>query len=496
MSELSLTQLRRKLELKRKLKAFDLKGDFYEFFLWAWPIVVPTDFEAAPYHRYLCNELQALGEDVINRRDVVEKEYDLIVNVPPASGKSTIIQIIFPIWLWINDPSIKVISASNSASLGREHAEKSRDIVTNDKFAKMFPNVRLKADSKDKSNTKTTEGGQRYVTSVGGSVIGIHADLILIDDPQAVDDADSDTKRVTANEFITATLFSRKRDRKKCPTILIQQRLHELDATGHCLEKWGRVRHIKLPAERKNGVKPKVAEFLYDANGLLDPNRNDFKSLAEAKKTLGSYAYSGQYEQNPAPSDGGIWKKAWFPVIEWADFVERVDSPVWDFAADTAYTKKETNDPSGVLAYCIDGGNIYIRHADCQHLEFPELCKWFGRYVKLHGYDDRSRAYVEPKASGKSLVQMLSKYSGLNVIEDTPPTTDKEVRARASSATIEAGRVILVKGGSPSDEWMDPFLHQVSVFPNGKNDEFVDITNIAVNKLDGFTGEVLACGWD
>jgi predicted phage terminase large subunit-like protein len=74
-------------------------------------------------------------------------------------------------------------------------------------------------------------------------------------------------------------------------------------------------------------------------------------------------------------------------------------------------------------------------------------------------------------------VQQLKKTTGLNIIEDTPPTQDKVSRASAVTPTIEAGRVKLLDG-----RYIDTFLNECSAFPNGNHDDMVDTLVMCVNK--------------
>jgi len=126
-------------------------------------------------------------------------------------------------------------------------------------------------------------------------------------------------------------------------------------------------------------------------------------------------------------------------------------------------------------------------------LEFPELVKWIESYSQKYGYGHSSRIYVEPKASGKSAVQYLLRYSALNIIEDKSPTLDKVSRARGTTAIAEAGRVFLINDydGLGDKSWVDNFLLQMAVFPNGIHDETVDCFGIAVRRMELGAGRII-----
>src|SRR5690606_9661214 len=128
----------------------------------------------------ICNKLQEIAQRVIDRQP---KKADLIINVPPGCSKSTICTQIFPAWCWANDPTIKIISCSYSATLSTQHAVKSRDVLKSDKFKAYYGDkVTFKDDSDNKTLYENNQGGMRASTSVGGTITGMHAHIILIDD--------------------------------------------------------------------------------------------------------------------------------------------------------------------------------------------------------------------------------------------------------------------------------------------------------------------------
>ncbi len=90
------------------------KKSYYHFFLEFWEEVSPEVFVDNWHVKIICDELQRMGERIKNR---LPKEYDLVINVPPASSKSTIVTILYPVWLWTIDPTIKILSGSYGQSL-------------------------------------------------------------------------------------------------------------------------------------------------------------------------------------------------------------------------------------------------------------------------------------------------------------------------------------------------------------------------------------------
>lgn len=452
------------------------RRSFYEFFLEFWETIEAVELIPNWHIKYICGQLQ----EVYETWERGESQPDVLINVPPGSSKSTIVVQLFPAWLWVKNPSIRIISSSYSGELSIAHAVKSRDCLKSDKFQLYFPGqVVFKSDSDGKSAYKNTAKGERYTTSTGGAVTGKHGDFLMPDDPINPKKAASEVERRTANEHVGATLSTRKTNKNRSVTIMVMQRLHAEDPAGVWLKKKKELRHICLPGELTKDVKPPELAARY-TNGLLDTSRLDREALAKLKEDLGSYGYAGQVLQTPAPDGGGLFKRDWFSKIAYAEFMELTKGRTlqWEFDADTAYTKDKENDPSGFMASCYYNNILYIRDARTELLEFPELIKELPLFVNRNGYTSISKIYVEPKASGKSVVQVLRKESRLNVIEAKAPSADKITRANSVSPFIESGRVVLIDGS-----WNEAFLHQVTTFPRAAHDEFVDLLSQRISRI-------------
>jgi len=462
LSQTELNQLRNKLSAER------CKRSFYHFLQSFWAVIIDDDPIYNWHMEYLCDELQQIAEQV---EQGLPKLHDVIINIPPGTSKSTICTVMFPVWCWVRKPSLKFITGSYSSDLSTDHAVKSRQIVRSDMFRELFPEVHIKADVDGKTHYETTANGSRSSTSVGGTITGKHGHIIIIDDPLNPKQAASDKERDTANRWFDTTLSSRKVDKAVTPTILIMQRLHEQDCTGHLLGKGKAMHHINLPAEVNDKVKPKALRANYQG-GLLDPVRMGRAVLQEAKTDLGSYGYAGQYDQSPSPGAGGLLKCEWFRMYRPEDLPDGV---VWNFVIDPAYTKDDTNDPSALLAYCYHDNSFYIRAVESVHLEFPDLIKHIPEFVDKHGYTSRSKVFVEPKASGKSIVQTLKRGTSINIKESKPPTKDKIARVKDIAPVVECGRVHVLPG-------MDSFLDQCAMFPNAAHDDEVDDLVIMINE--------------
>ena len=469
-----LKTLLNSLNLKEVQKEL-YKKSFYEFSLDAFKALHNGQELVPNWHiKYLCDRLQKEAYRIVENK---ERDKHLLINVPPRTLKSELVNVFFSVYCWILKDSIQFISSSYSASLSITLSTQARRLLESDWFKEYFPDIELSKDENTKSRYTNTNSGLRYSTSTGGTVTGMGADIIVIDDPQNPQLARSDIERENANRFFNETLRSRLNNPDKGVFIVIMQRLHEQDLTGMLLDKepenW---EHICLPAEVSDLVKPIELKQFY-TDGLLFPKRLSKSTLDSFKLGLGSYGYSGQYSQIPSPDQGGIFKGDWFNIIKRLPENINSDSLKWDFYLDTAYTNKQENDATAMMCAAFHNNELYIREVKAVRLEFPELIKEIQAFTFSNGYTNRSRIYVEPKASGKSIVQMLKRSTGLNVIEDRPPSQDKVSRASSISAFVESGRVNLLDG-----RYIDSFLNELKAFPNGSHDDQVDTLVMAIDR--------------
>lgn len=412
-------------------------------------------FEVAEFHKTLADTLERVYNGEISR---------LIINIPPRYGKTEIAVKMYICWVLAKKPSAKFIHLSYSDALALDNSSQAMEYIKSDAFRSIW-NLELKNDSQSKKKWYTKEGGGVYATASGGAITGFGAGnggAIIIDDPLKPDDALSDVRRSFINNRYNTTIRSRVNTRE-VPIIVIMQRLHEDDLSGYLLEggsgeEWY---HLKFPALDEN-------------NNPLWASKHSFKEL-EAIRQADRYTFAGQYMQIPAPDEGGEWRKEWFNIINKSELPGGI---FWEMFIDGAYTKDTRNDPTGIQISGSKNGNLYILKSIDKYLEMPELKSFIINFVKTCGVSI-SQIMVEPKASGKSLVQLLRRETNFNVSEIKTDFVkfSKIERARASSPFIEGGRVYLVQ-----DNWNEGYLQQVSTFPNAKHDEHIDVTAYAIER--------------
>lgn len=400
----------------------------------------------------------------------------LIINLPPRHLKSLIGSVALPAWLLGHTPSRQIICASYGAELAGKLSRDCRAVMESPWYQELFPNTRL--DRFAVHELTTTAHGTRMATSVEGVLTGRGADLIIIDDPLKPDEALSDTTRERVNDWFDGTLFSRLNDKRTGSIVLIMQRLHEDDLTGHLLARGG-WDHLVLPAIAEQDESHSISSLFgtrqvgRKAGEALHPTREDLESLANTRRITGEYNFAGQYQQTPAPREGGIIKRAWFNSYGPADRPERFDLTLQSW--DTANKPTELSDYSVCTTWGLAGSRIYLLHVLRKKLDYPGLKRAVREQAELHRADV---VLIEDKASGTQLIQELAQ-------EGTPGITpyhpdggmNKQMRLHAQTGVIENGLVFLPAAA----EWLDAYLHEVTTFPAGRHDDQVDSTAQALH---------------
>lgn len=270
----------------------------------AFSVVSPGDEYDPNWHvECIVEHLKAVEEGEIPR---------LIINMPPRELKSISTAIAWPAWLLGHDPTRRIICGSYSSPLAMRHSTDTRLIMEEPSYKLAFPHTKIARDQNQKEFFQTTQRGFRKAVSVGGSVLGDGGDFLILDDPVKADEALSEAVREKTNLWIDQAFLTRQNDPGKSRVVLVMQRLHEDDPSGHLREKDG-WSELVLPAEFKKPTFIEVSKkkWSFDEGDLMNPNRLSKEVLEQKLIDLGPYAYSGQYMQNPAPIGGGEFKRRW-----------------------------------------------------------------------------------------------------------------------------------------------------------------------------------------
>jgi hypothetical protein len=158
-----------------------LRNDLYSFVQAAFPIVAGGQVVQRNWH---LEAMAAALTDVINGKCRRQ-----IITVPPRSLKSICASVALPAFALGQDPSRNIICVSYSEHLSRKHGNDCRALMHSSMYRRTFPRTRISSSKDTETEIKTTAGGTRLTTSVGGTLTGRGGNLLIIDDPLKPQDA-------------------------------------------------------------------------------------------------------------------------------------------------------------------------------------------------------------------------------------------------------------------------------------------------------------------
>jgi predicted phage terminase large subunit-like protein len=529
----------------RDLDRSDCEDDLYTFLKNAWKYIDSSDFTDGWPIQAVADHLQSVADGDIKR---------LIINIPPRCAKSSLTSVAFPAWVWAqpwsghtSGPGIQFLHASYAQQLSLRDSVKCRRLIESPWYQSMWGDrFSLTSDQNTKTRFDNNKGGSRLSTSVGSALTGEGGNIIVVDDPNAAQEAFSEASIYNTIEWWDSALSTRLNDPKHGSFVVIQQRLSEEDLTGHILSKdMGEWTHLCLPMRyewrrhsysslgwhdprgldedgeplievSEDGERIPInidAEIELDKREgtLLWPERFGEREVAILERQLGPWASAGQLQQRPEPKGGGIIKSDWWQPWDATNY------PNMDMiiaCVDTAYTKKTENDPSAMTVWGIFSQDVTVQspnHAGGRHgglisYERPYtetnprvmlMYAWQGRY-ELHDLVNKvsetckkmkvDTLLIENKAAGHSVAQEIKRMYGFerfNVQMFDPKSQDKLARLYSVQHLFAEGLVY-----APNKSWAEMVILQVGQFPKGKHDDLVDTVSMAMRHLRD-TGVIL-----
>jgi predicted phage terminase large subunit-like protein len=437
-----------------------IRTDFYSFIQAFFSIVFPGQLFLDNFH------IEAIAYALIRvMRGEIRR---LIITVPPRTLKSLCTSVAFPAFLLGHDPTRRIICVSYSEGLAAKHANDCRALMHSPKYRRIFP-TRISRAKDTELEIMTTARGFRLATSVGGTLTGRGGNIIIIDDPQKPQDAQSQSAREQAQQWHTNTLLSRLDNKSSDAIVLVMQRLHQDDLAGYLLRQGG-WEHLNLPAVAEVEQQIPLAPGRFhprSRESVLHPERESRAVLDELRREMGSAQFSAQYQQCPVPAEGRIVNPNWLRTYDQEPVIGMNDKLIISW--DTAMSSSELSNYSACVVGVVKGESIYILQVIRDRLDFPALRrKVIEIYRRWQPAARNCSLLIENKGSGQSLIQQLQ-HEGIPVVA-IQPEGDKIMRLSRNTPRIEGGCVYLPF----TAPWLEDFELEISAFPGGAHDDQVD----------------------
>jgi len=416
-------------------------------------------YKVGPHHRRLAN----IFEDI-----AAGKKKRVIVNIAPRHGKSELISYLAPAWFLGKYPHKKVIMASHTADLAVDFGRRVRNLVADEKYKDIFPQIELQQDSKSASRWGTNFKGEYFAIGVGGALAGRGADLFIIDDPHSEQEA----KQMRPEVFLPAwEWFQSGPIQRLMPggaIIVVMTRWSKLDLTAQI------VNHM---VKNEDADQWEVVQFpaILPSGKALWPEFWPVEELEAKKVGMDPRYWQAQYMQDPTAEEGALIKREWWQI--W----DKEGPPECEFVIMSLDAAQEANNRADYNALTTWGVfqneetnvyNIILLNSVKKRMEFPEL-----KAMVLEEYKEwePDAFIVEKKSNGSALYQELRRM-GVPVSEFTPGKgQDKIARVNAVSDLFSSGIV-----WAPDRRWAKDVIEECNDFPSGANDDLVDSTTQAL----------------
>lgn len=315
----TLGGLRKQLELltieaSRQVQSVEQAEEppsLHEFIQEAWPVLEPkTSFVDGRHIQAICEHLEAVFYGDILR---------LLINMPPRFMKSTIVSVMWPVWCWIQQPSIRWLCSSYALSLAIRDNRRCRQLIQSNWFQLKYGSIfQFSGDQNVKGRFENTAMGTRLAVSTLSSATGEGGDYLLCDDPHAIDDKESETAREATRDWWNTTWSTRLNDPQTSRMVCVGQRIHFDDISGMLIEQGGwECLILQAEFEPERACSTRIWQDWRTHEGeLLWPERFPQEVLDEQKRKLGSFGYASIYQQSPVPATGGTFQQAWARYFE------------------------------------------------------------------------------------------------------------------------------------------------------------------------------------
>lgn len=479
MARVKITAEEAKAELRRRarleLNRRRAQNSLASFILYTYPA-----YQMGWFHQEVCAALDRFLEDVIAKRSP-----RLILTAPPRHGKSEICSRRFPAYALGRFPDLEIIACSYSAELTERMNRDVQRIIDDAPFHSVFPDTYLQGSSfapkGSKQAARTSDyfeivGRQgRYRSSgVGGSITGMGAQILIIDDP-VKDRAEANSKTVQEKtwDWFTSTAYTRLAPGGG--VIVMQTRWAQEDLAGRLIEA-----SLNGSGERYEVVNyPAIAEHdetHRKAGEALHPERFDLEALERIRQNVGERDWAALYQQRPVPDGGGLFKNDWLRFYRKAELPAKFDKLVTSW--DMTFKDSATSDFVVGQVWGRAGARFYLLDQVRARMDFVKTKAAFIDLATRH--PAAMRKLVEDKANGPAIISELrDKVPGIIPIT---PKESKEARAYAISTLWEAGNVYLP---DPSEApWVNrDFVPELLSFPAGAHDDQVDAMTQALSDL-------------
>lgn len=456
-----------------------------------------------------------------------------LIIAPRNSAKSTAWGRVAPLWLLGCDPDLRIVIVGRTATTAENNLRFIKtQIESNDRVKEVFPHQKiggtggrvsgLKESSPWGSSQITVENNRLdgmpsvYAVGVGGSISGIRADIIIVDDLIDSNNVMTENQREKVLEFWNSVII---------PTLnpggrifLVGTRYHAKDFYALALEDpMYEGSTFQFPALKlyEKGHK-KESELILtpklddDGNETFDeegekvmtpisywPERWPVFELLKIKERMGSLAFNSQYQCDPSGYSGRLFDPDHLHYYDPETALEAVWGNLeFVMSVDPNVTAAPESDNMAVVTAAVDrkNGKVYVLDIYAKPHDFVgqlNILKRYGSRTQVRVGNKTfqpeakiSKIWIEAIAYQRAL-QQSGYLMGLPVVGVKNGNMDKSIRILRMQPHIENGRILFPDPSKTkfNVSWWDAFYEEYCTFDKGRRDDMIDALEMIVTQM-------------
>jgi len=439
----------------------------------AWPQIEACDLILEPHIPLICAHLEAAHRGEIR---------DLVIAVPPGTSKSVVTSILWPAWGWTIDPTRKWMHTSYAEDLSLSFARRTLELISGEWYRARWPNFGVKGGGRASAGDFwLTSGGRRFSTMLRGVATGVHAHILVCDDPHKPSDLSlggESAKAALSKDWAkwTGTFSSRHADAATFTRVVIAQRLHEDDVSGRMLQS-PRTVSVTLPMEYVPERRCETrwgSDWRSSRGELLAPRRFPPEVIAAKKDPVTGMSrsdYASQMQQSPSPDEGGLFLREWFGR-RWSVLPPELTD--WAMFVDATFKASKDSDYVAIGVWARVKSQPYLVDITNARLTFSETLAEILRLKQT--WPQIRMVGIEDKANGSAIIDVLS--ASVPGVVPLTPRGSKHARASACTPMLRGLPGVVFPQHHPE---IGALIDQASNFPAGSHDDLVDMLSYALD---------------
>jgi predicted phage terminase large subunit-like protein len=414
-----------------------------------------------PYLGHLANHLEAFARGDIRR---------LVINLPPSHLKSQLGAVCLAAWMLAADPTLKILIVTHTEDLSKSHARDIRGILMSDWY-KECCDVRIKKGHAQLTDFGTPRGGRIMSVSFAGNFTGLHADVIIVDDPHDISATPQQIEQ-TVGSF-NSKVITRLNDPEAGRLLVIAHRVHEHDLSSDLLRQgWPSV-ILPLVATRDEIYRSPSGKWHRRIGDPLRPSVYSQKYIDQLRNNCFNPDFDMLFQQDCEAAALPSFRPEHFPRFR---HLPPSNSPVV-LSVNPGARSNPNSAFSVIQAWRIEGQHYYLVDQFREQCDYSTLRKMLRRFRKRY----RSLAtLIERTANGNALISDFRPQQGEHLIPVDPDGRSKTARLRAHAQIILERRIHLPLNAP----WADDYVTEIVDFRQFRRNVFTDQIDATTQFLD------------